>query len=747
LRILARAGDALVSDTPLDRLRAAISQRMAEPSASVPERYQVPPAGGRHVLGDIQRIAEIWYGVKRARPVDSDERVPSPEALSASAADLNLDVHAIERDVLKLGERDLPCVMLARDGSSRLIMARPSADMFEIDGARGVEQVLASDLKAIQSGTIFTVSPRLAPGIGTSEKPQPRRALLELGSGWQVFRSVLSHMAESRRPLLVQLLLAAVLSNVLLIALPMFTMAVYDRVIPHAAFDTMWALAIGVMIALFADLAIRYVRLKLVDALGLSTSLAFQARLYRHLLRVKLKDGPRTAGGITNNMRDVDAICTLTPQLFVALAVDLPFFILLMVLLASIAGPAAFVPVVAILLLIAIHVLSHNDVERLTQEQAKLGRQQTNIVIETIGNLETVKATTAETKLLGGFERQADMSSHLTHQVRLWTGFSAQICAAVAQFALVGVVVMSVYQITSGAMTVGALAAATLIVGRALAPISQLIGYLDRLSQLSNAITTLGAFLNTPTEAAGDDSRRSAASIAGRIDLVDVRFAYPGEERPVLDGVTLRIAAGERVGIIGRVGGGKSTLLKLIPRFYEPSAGSLLVDGHDVRQFSPRELRRSIGLLRQDTSLFDDTLRENLTFGLDDLPQAVFDQAVRVSGVADFAARHPNGYGMSVGPRGERLSGGERQAVALARALMGQPRILIMDEPTAAMDSAFEARVTRDLAAATQGMTVVIATHRMPVLALVDRIVVLDHGKVIADGPKNEILRKLGAAA
>ena len=462
---------------------------------------------------------------------------------------------------------------------------------------------------------------------------------------------------------------------------------------------------------------------------------------------MKLKDAPRTAGGITSNMRDIDALCALSPQLFVSLAIDLPFFVLLMLLLASIAGPVALVPVVAILLLVGIHVIGHGDMKRVTQEQAKLGRQQINQVIETVSNLEAVKTTASETKLLGGFERHADMSSHLTHQARLWTGFSAQVCAGVAQLALVGVVVVAVFQITSGAMTVGALAAATLIVGRALAPVSLLIGHLDRRAQLSHAIVTIGGFLKTDIEMAGDDTRAGSRAIEGRIDIVDARFAYPGEERAVLDGVTLRIAPGERVGVVGRVGGGKSTLLKLVPRLLEPTAGSVLVDGHDVRQFSPRELRRSIGMLRQDTALFDESLRENLTFGLDDVPEPVFQQVTRATGIADVAARHPNGYGLSVGPRGERLSGGERQSVALARALMGRPKVLLLDEPTAAMDTALEARVTRDLAEVTKGMTLVIATHRMPVLALVDRIVVMDQGRIIADGPKAEILRKLGAAA
>lgn len=739
-----------MSERPLDRLRAAITARMnGEPAPAASEPALAPPRGERHVLADIQRIAEVWYAAKRAMPADGDSgAVPTPEALSASAADLDLDVVYVTRDVSRLTEANLPCVLLTRHGSSRLLVARPSDEVFEVEVEGRIERVLAAELAREQSGTLFLVRPKSGRATGAAEETDKAApGALNLGEGMSVVRTVLSHMFETRRPLMIQLIVAALLSNLFMLALPLFTMAVYDRVIPHAAMETLWALAFGVAIALFVDLAVRYVRLKLSDAVGLSTSLAFQARMYRHLLRAKLEHAPRTAGGITNNVRDLDGICQLVPQLFTSIAVDLPFFVALMVLLALIAGPAALVPVVAIAFLVAIHMIGHGDLKRITEEQAKLGRQQANTLIETVGNIEAVKATASETRLLGQYERQSDETAYLTHQARLWTSFSAQICAAVAQVAVVFVVILSVYQITGGNMTVGALAAATLLVSRALAPVSQLIGHLDRLSQLTHAVTSLAQFLKTDIEEAGDRSRPRSAAIEGRVELVGVRFSYPGDPRPVLDDVTLRVAPGERVGIIGRVGSGKSTLFRLIPRLTEAGAGNVLIDGHDVRQYAPRELRRAIGIMRQDAGLFDDTLRANLTFGLDDVPQRVFDEAVRISGVQDFASRHPKGYGMPVGPRGERLSGGERQAVALARALMGEPRVLLLDEPTAAMDTGLEQRVVRDLADAVRGRTVIVATHRAPVLALVDRVVVMDQGRIIADGPKAEILRKLGHAA
>ncbi|HHK75155.1 MAG TPA: ATP-binding cassette domain-containing protein [Rhizobiales bacterium] len=244
-------------------------------------------------------------------------------------------------------------------------------------------------------------------------------------------------------------------------------------------------------------------------------------------------------------------------------------------------------------------------------------------------------------------------------------------------------------------------------------------------------------------EISGDRSRVPSTGFKGRIDCRNIEFTYPDDPSPVLKGINLTIEPGEKVGVIGRIGCGKSTFIRLVPRFYEATSGAMLLDGHDIRQYSPQRLRRHVGYMPQDYSLFNDTLRENICLGMDDVSEPAFEKAVSIAGVKAFAARHPNGFGMQVGPGGERLSGGERQAVVLARTLLRDPAILILDEPTSAMDNTLERRLLENLRPEIEGRTLILATHRAPLLALVDRIIWLDGGRVIADGPRDEVLKSL----
>jgi ATP-binding cassette subfamily C protein LapB len=315
---------------------------------------------------------------------------------------------------------------------------------------------------------------------------------------------------------------------------------------------------------------------------------------------------------------------------------------------------------------------------------------------------------------------------------------------AISQAAVVGTIIVGVYQIGAGAMTIGALTASTLLIGRMMAPMSQLGLYLHRLKQVSGSVAIVENVLSAKLESASDPTSQMRA-LQGLVELRNVSFTYPGEKNVVLSGINLTIKPGERVGVIGRAGSGKSTLMKLLVRLNEIESGAYLLDGHDARQYAPEQIRRHFAYMRQDSLPFDDTLRNVICFGLDRVDEEAFRVAVTVSGVHEFASRHASGYGMRVGPRGERLSGGERQSVMLARILLGQPPAMLLDEPTSSMDNTMEMRLVGDLRQLIGDRTFVVATHRAALLSLVDRLVWLEQGRIVADGPKADVLKKMAA--
>jgi ATP-binding cassette, subfamily C, bacterial LapB len=365
-----------------------------------------------------------------------------------------------------------------------------------------------------------------------------------------------------------------------------------------------------------------------------------------------------------------------------------------------------------------------------------------------VESLESTKVTAAEGKVLRHYEQNADALGYSGHIARLWSGFSNNATLIVSQLITIAVIVVGVFGIGTGSLTVGSLTACTLLVGRAIGPIGQMVALHYRLKHSKHVLEKLDNFLSRPSEEAGDKSRAYVRPQSMRIDCQNLSFQYAGEQAPALSDLNFTIQPGEKIGLIGKSGSGKSTFLRLVPRLYVPSGGNLLIGGQDIRQYHPRALRENMGFMRQDPILYDDTIRANITYGLDSVDEGQFERAVTLSGVKDFAAKHPQGFGYKVGPRGEKLSGGERQAVWLARALLVQPKILILDEPTASMDSSLESFVIQQLKAhLPRDTTLIMATHRAPVLELCDRVIWFDNGKIIADGATREVLGKLNGAA
>ena len=690
-------------------------------------------------------IASAWRQQRGelAHRAAADQEIDSPEALVSFAATNDIDVVFENRVVASLSTEDLPAVMLTNDGMGRMLVARSGRSFVALHAGNSYfidQDALAEE----EAGTIFLVRPRsLAPGGNLAEVIS---AVAGPESADPV-RGILGFMTARHRTLVVQLLIAAAFSNMMLLALPIYSGLIFDRVIPHSAFDTLWAISIGVTIALLADIAVRWVRLKIQDSLATAASSAIQASVMRKLLEAKMAEAPRSAGAIALRLRNLDGMTQLVPQLVTGVVVDVPFLLLVFALLWLNGGPVVLAPILGIAVLVGVHHWTNLGSEAEQVRSTALMQLQSDRLTEAVEVLEMIKATRTEPRVLNRFERIFDEFAFSSHVVRLWHGVAAYANATIGQMMVVMVLIVGAYEISSGNMTVGGLSTCSLLVGRIIAPIGQLISVIHRMIQCRAMLNSLADESKYESEVAGDDSGALRAPMRCSLRLNNISFCYSGQGVPQIDSLSMTIQPGERVGIVGRSGSGKSTLLRLIARLAEPDKGSVLLDDFDVRQYAPSDLRQALGYMGQTAGLVDDTLMKNLTFGLDKLDQEQFHLMTRLTGVADFAAGHPSGFGMPIGPRGERLSGGERQSVALARLLLANPRALVLDEPTSSMDTMLEARLVKNLKEVIGDRTLIVATHRAPVLQLVDRIIWLDSGRLVADGPKADVFKRMSGVA
>ena len=684
-----------------------------------------------NVHGISARLAETMRLPFRTDPMPGPPGTEGPAGEHLLATLDRLSCNRAEMRMLRAALADiddaiLPCVAVLQDGTGLALTAREGKSLFRVQTAKGVDRIGADDLAERYSGALLV----RASAAATQRQPTPVDTT-------PLLRRILRLTVTS--PLLPQLVLAAVLGNLFVFALPIYSMAVYDRIIPHRATETLWALTIGIGIVFLVDLFCRSMRHRIQEAIGVGMGLDLQQNLFRHVMSTELAHAPKNAGVLSSAFGAIDGLCLLAPTILAGLLVDLPFAIVILLYVAFLAHWVVVAPALAMVAIVLINMASHVAARKAHAASAKHMVARAGLIEEGAHSLETIKVLGAERDLVERWSRLSDELAFQSHLGRSAGAASGQGVNMILQVSTVASLAIGVFMINAGDMTVGALVAAVLLTSRAIAPIGALAASVIRGFSLAQSIGYAKKLLETPSEVAGDASRR-ADRIKGAIRFAGASYSYPGEPRPALSDINLTIAPGEKVGIIGRIGSGKSTLIHLVPRLYRPDQGNVLIDDHDIRQYDPVWLRRHIAYMPQDCDLFEASIRENILRGLDAVDEDSFQEAVSIAGVKEFVANHPAGYGLVVGPHGRRLSGGERQAVCLARALVSRPAILVLDEPTSAMDSQLERRVVERLKPALDGKTVLVATHRAPLLALVDRVIWLDGGRVIADGPTAEIV-------
>ena len=544
-------------------------------------------------------------------------------------------------------------------------------------------------------------------------------------------------------PLYRDVLLAAFMINVFAIAMPLFTMNVYDRVVPNHAIETLWMLAGGVAIVLIADLVLRTMRGYFLDLASSRVDVRLSAYIMERVLGLRMENRPLSAGSFAANLRSFETIRDFITSATVTAFIDVPFALIFLIVIGWIAWPLVIPIVFGMLLVVAYALTVHSKMHELSETTYRASAMRNATLVESLVGLETIKALGAESVMQRKWELSANFLSRVGAQLRLLSSSTINGAMWAQQFVSIMVVVVGVYLIADGNLTLGGLIASTMLSSRAMAPIGQVAGLLTQYHNAATALKSLDNILQQPVERPADSNFVARQHFTGDIEFKDVDFNYPEQDMAALRNVSLKIRAGEHVAILGRVGSGKTTLEKLILGLYQPTSGAVLVDGIDLRQLDPAELRRNVGYVPQDVTLFYGTLRENLTISSTAADDAAVLRAAQVGGIIDFVNSHPKGFDMVVGERGESLSGGQRQAVAIARATINDPPILLMDEPTGSMDHSSEEEIKQQLSTYAAGKTMIVITHRTSLLDLVDRIIVIDGGKIVADGPKAQVVEAL----
>jgi ATP-binding cassette subfamily C protein LapB len=652
----------------------------------------------------------------------------------------------MQRDIGHIHALLLPAILLLKNGDACVLVKRfeaapgasPMCELVMPGPEFHVCRASESELEIEYLGFAMVATPQPAQAAGSSKGEEP---LLDMSGHWLwgTLRRFIPYYRSA--------MLAALLSNVLMLVSGLVTSVVYDKVIPHQAFVTLWALAAGAAIALLFDLLSRQLRSHLIDTAGKKADLIIGSLLFRQTLGVRMEHRPESAGSYAHHMAQVEVVREFFAGATLSALSDVPFIVLYVAMTFVIGGPLGWVLVLAIPLLITMALGIQRSLRKAMSANLTHQADLQGVIVEAVEGLEDLKAVGAQGRFLHRYEDATAAAAETGLKARGMSSWTSNMSMVSQQLVTLIMLVWGVYLIHDGVVTGGALIGAVMYAGRAVAPLSSVVSLATRYQGARAAMISLDRMMSLPTEREKGRSYVTGHNVTGAIALNELSFAYPQTSQSlaprVLKGVTVRVKAGERIAILGRIGSGKSTILRLMAGLYQPTEGMVDVDGLDLRQIDPADYRMRVGFVSQEPRLFNGTLRENVMMGRANLDAARLQEVARVTGLDRVVASHPQGWELSVGEMGGLLSGGQRQLVALARCLITKPQILLMDEPTSSMDAQSEVMFLRQLKEAAGTRTLIMVTHRPAVLELVDRVMVVDGGKVVMDGPKAAVLAAL----
>lgn len=657
----------------------------------------------------------------------------SPELAVRAAGRADLKAEVVERELNTISELVLPAILILNQNQAVVLLSLNGSTSAKIhdplsDTEKSVELAW---LQSRYTGYAIYFKPELKYEDRTLQGIRLYQSHWfwgTIGQSWRIYRDVL---------------IASFLINMFALANPLFVMNVYDRVVPNNAIETLWALALGIFCVYIFDFLLKLLRVYFIEVAGKKSDILLSGYIFERVLGARFDKHPKSVGAFVSQLKEFESVRNFITSTTVTAFVDLPFVVLFLVVIAYIGGPVVWVPTIIIPFVVVFALIVQKLLRKSISYTYMASAQKNATLVESMSGLETLKAMGAEGKAQRNWEKSTGMLAYWGLKSRMLSNSAMAYSGFMQQLASVVVVIVGVYAIGENEMSMGALIACVLLTSRVLAPLAQVAGLLVQYQQSKLGLSSLEEIVQQAQERPDNRTFIKRPSIRGSVEFKEVTFGYPGEDQSTLANLSLKIAAGEKVAIIGRLGSGKSTIQKLILGLYQPTSGAVLIDGIDCKQLDPADLRGAIAYVPQDNVLFYGTIRENIAFKNTQANDAEVVRAADIAGVSDFVNRHPLGFERIISERGENLSGGQRQAIVVARGLIGQPAIYIFDEPTTAMDNTSESRLLEKLAVEVEDKTLVLVTHKTSLLSLVDRVIVMDQGKIIADGPKASVLEAL----
>jgi ATP-binding cassette subfamily C protein LapB len=658
----------------------------------------------------------------------------TPELCKRAANRIGLSTKIIKCKLSDIKESQLPLILFLQEGKAVILTKfdNDKAKVIQPEIGENTIDMPMSELEKLYVGFTILIEPAF--DFSNIAHIEPHRITAK---HWFInaFKKML--------PMYSEVLLASCLINIFALASPLFVMNVYDRVVPNNAVETLWVLAIGVIIVFGFDFVMRNLRAFFIDFAGKKVDTELSSHIFAQLMDIQMAARPESTGFLTNTVHAFEFFREFITSASVSLLVDVPFAFLFILVMGILGGTIALVPLAIIPTILIVNFLAQIPLNELIEKSHVSTGESHSILIESIVGTETIKCFRAEGLMQRKWENINNLIAKFGVKMRALANLTTNSAMYAQQLALVFIIVIGVYKISVNEMTMGALIACVILSSRAFAPIAQIGVLLTRYGQSKASLKSLNEIMQMPLERPIGKRFLYRSELIGNIEFRDVIFTYPHQNVPALNHVSLKINHGEKVGILGRIGSGKSTLEKLLLKLYRPDSGSILIDSTEIQQIDPVDLRRYIGYVPQDVVLFQGTIRDNIVIGAPYVDDTAIIRAAKLSGVESFVNTHPLGFDQPVSERGQNLSGGQRQAIALARALLLDPPILIFDEPGNSIDENTIAQFVNELGKFASNKTLILVTHKMSLLSLVDRLIILDAGKIIVDDRKEKILHRL----
>lgn len=629
-------------------------------------------------LVELTRIhGAPWTREALAAGLPLESNLLTPSLFSRAAARAGLSARVVRRKIGDIPTRLMPVVLLLENHHAVLLLDRLDDGRFLVrfpEGGESAETLSQEELEAQYSGVAIFVRSRFRFDERTPElgKVRARHWFWSVVfDNWRLYRDAL---------------LASLLVNIFALVMPLFSMNVYDRVVPNHALETLWVLALGATLILGFDFALRTARGYIIDVASKRVDITLSALIMERVLGIRMAARPVSVGSFAANLRAFESVRDFIASATITSLIDLPFALIFLLVLVWISPWMILPPLFGMALVLLFTALTQTKMHELTEISQRASAQRNATLVESLVGIETIKTMGAEGEMQRRWERATVYLARIGGKLKLLSSSTVNFAAEIQQMVSIIVVITGVYLLVDGKMSMGGIIAASMLSGRAMAPLGQIAGLMMQYQNARTALASIESHMQMPVERPLDSKFLHRESFRGEIEFRNVSFSYPGRDDQALRSISFHIKAGEKVGVIGRIGSGKTTLEKLILGLYQPDDGAVLIDGVDTRQIDPAELRRSIGFVPQDALLFYGTLRENIALGAPFADDRMIVAAAELAGISEFVGAHPRGFDMLIGERGESLSGGQKQAVSIARAALNDPPVMLLDEPTSAMD-------------------------------------------------------------